>query len=69
MFQHIQTEFLAFSKKYFFDYANILEVKAYNNTLLTRETKELINLSLHQQKEKTRNLKQMQFLGMPMQWQ
>ena len=42
MFQQKQTEFLAISMKYFFDYANILEVKAYNNTLLTNKTKELI---------------------------
>ena len=42
MFQHKQTEFLAILMKYFFDCANILEVKAYNNALLTNKTWELI---------------------------
>ena len=42
MFQLKQTEFLAISMKYFFDCANILEVKMYNNTLLINKTKELI---------------------------
>ena len=31
--------------KYFFDCANILEVKMYNNTLPTNKTKELIFMS------------------------
>ena len=35
MFQHKRTEFLEISMNYFFDCANILEVKTYNNTLLT----------------------------------
>ena len=42
MFQHKQTDFLEILMKYFFDCANILEVKTYNNTLLTNATKELI---------------------------
>ena len=42
MFQHKQTEVLAISMKYFSPCANILEVKTYNNTVLTDKTKELI---------------------------
>ena len=64
MFRHKQTEFLAISMKYFFDSANILEVKTYNNTLLTNKTKEFIYCVIVSAKRI--NLKQMQFLGMSM---